>query len=392
MFLLIVELQSLLIAYSNLSFFYTLYMSKPDVSIDVLVESKKTYMEVFTSQLIKPIYNAIRDIYEDAVDYIERHPEVEEGVLYEFQSGLEEIKKWNDSEISDAVSKIIPPESTSKFDDLLEAVIIASVKIMTAIRLNNKDSPLDLTIPTIKKFVYNTLLESARKFYENPYLMDTRSNVDPIEQQKNLERSYQVIQTALQTTINNSIPTDEILSKALERPSPSEEDNVSMYTTTSEAENKKKEDLRDIIRKELENVLSEYASDDETGLRSRSTSPERGSSERSMSTERQGEAFSETAASEPIDLLSTNSGEEKRSSGSGSGSEKKSSSSDQERKSMNSSSEAENKEEENVKDIIVPASTRLASKKKAQEMIEKHKSDKKKYSSDTVFFSDSDNE
>ena len=343
-----------------------------DLSIDVLVESKKTYLEVFKSKLKLPIYKLIENIFQDSIDYIEKHPEAEEGVLYEFQSGLKDIRKWNDEEISNAINKIISPsgsnsiESSKRLDDLLEAVIISHVKIMTAISLNNKRAPLDLTIPTIKRFLYDTLLECARRFYENPYLMDTRSSVDPIEKQKNLEKSYQVISTAIQTTITNSIPTDEILSKALEPPQKiQEDDQISMYTSASDANEKKNNSLRVLIRKELDQMLAEYGSDSE-GKRSKSPEPNDG--ERSVSTERQGDISY--------------------------GSDKKSES---DKNSVSSSAAvteksvekvSQNSNDEGIKDIIVPASTRFATRKMAQEKMDKVKD--KNFDSDTVFFSDSE--
>lgn len=375
-------------------------MSK-EVGIEVLVESKKTYTELFTSQLRVPIYKVIEEIYEEAEDYIESHPDSETGVLYEFQSGLKDITRWNEDNISSAVNKIAPAEKTKRFDDLLEAVVISNVKIMTAIRLNNKNAPLDLTIPTIKKFIYNTLVEAARRFYENPYLFDRTS--DPIEQQKNLEKAYLIINNAIQTTINNSIPTDEILEKALEKPDPNEiPDDVSMYTSASTAEDRKKGELRDLIRKELESVLSEYVSDDEdddeddgSSKRSQSPAPSQSQSGRSVSMERVGEIHSGSESetdlkSDSDDGLKSESESEKSTQDTKSEDGKSNQDTKSEDgKSSDSKSNSSSGSKNEVRDIIVPASNKYATQKAAEQKVDQIKKTRN-FDSDTVFFSDSD--
>ena len=89
--------------------------------------------------------------------------------LIEFQKALRLIPVWNAAIIKDMAHAI-----TSKypfFEDLLAAVFVTHVKVLSSIKLSSARPNIKVKLPSVDSFVHQVFIASAKTFYENVHIM-----------------------------------------------------------------------------------------------------------------------------------------------------------------------------------------------------------------------------
>ena len=84
-----------------------------------------------------------------------------------------------------------------------------TIKVLTCIRVGNKQKKIDISIPKLDPFIHKVYIHTARKIYSNVYLFE--KNISPLQTQKNGRELEMIIQEAILTTIRESIPTESII-------------------------------------------------------------------------------------------------------------------------------------------------------------------------------------
>ena len=104
---------------------------------------------------------------------------------------------------------IIERSGCNYLEDLITCVHIIQLKVLTCIRVGNKQKKIDISIPKLDDFVHKVYINCARKIYTNVYLFE--KNVTPLQSQKNNRELEMIVQECILISIRDSIPTEDII-------------------------------------------------------------------------------------------------------------------------------------------------------------------------------------
>lgn len=179
-----------------------------DFVISNLNESRNEWCSRLVSIFTPLVADGIRSIFDEAWKMCVTNEEVNK-YLMTFQNLLSHIPKWNNSIIEQEKTRIIERSGCNYLEDLVTCVHIIQLKIMTCIRVGNKQKKIDITIPKLDVFIHKVYVLVARKVYSNVHLFE--KNISPLQQQKNNRELEIIIQECIMNTIRESIPTEEII-------------------------------------------------------------------------------------------------------------------------------------------------------------------------------------
>ena len=109
----------------------------------------------------------IESIYDDA-----KKIENEKDVIHNFQLLLKEVPHWNSHIITNECERI--KKVCDWMHDLVTAVFVTNVKILTSVKIVNKSKQFKLKMPNFDTFIHAVYIETARFFFHNPfYFMNT---------------------------------------------------------------------------------------------------------------------------------------------------------------------------------------------------------------------------
>ena len=83
-----------------------------------------------------------------------------------FQNFLSRIVRWNSQIITDETQRIITKSGCNYLEDLLTCVHIAQLKILTSVRVGQKQKKIDIDIPKLDNFIHKVYIYLARKIYK----------------------------------------------------------------------------------------------------------------------------------------------------------------------------------------------------------------------------------
>jgi hypothetical protein len=129
--------------------------------------------------------------------------------LMTFQNLLSRIPKWNTIIVEEERKRIIERSGCNYLEDLITCVHIIQLKVLTSIRVGNKQKKIDISIPKLDHFIHRVYIYVARKVYANVYLFE--KNLSPLQVQKNNRELELIVQDCILTTIRESIPTEAII-------------------------------------------------------------------------------------------------------------------------------------------------------------------------------------
>jgi hypothetical protein len=158
--------------------------------------------------------------------------------LMTFQNLLCRIPKWNSNIIEDERKRIIERSGCNYLEDLITCVHIIQLKVLTSIRVGNKQKKIDISIPKLDNFIHKVYIHAARKIYMNVYLFE--KNISPLQIQKNNRELELIIQECILTSIRDSIPTEAIIRAYLDE-SVEQEEEVFIEDIGHKEENDSKE-------------------------------------------------------------------------------------------------------------------------------------------------------
>jgi hypothetical protein len=141
-----------------------------------------------------------------------------------FQNLLSRIPKWNEFIIEQERKRIIEKSGCNYLEDLITCVHIIQLKVLTCIRVGNKQKKIDISIPKLDSFIHKVYIHVARKVYTNVYLFE--KNVTPLQSQKNNRELEIIIQECILTAIRESIPTEDIIKAYMDESIEQEEEVV----------------------------------------------------------------------------------------------------------------------------------------------------------------------
>ena len=212
-----------------------------------LQESRNEWCARLVSIFTPLVVEGIKSIFQEAYKLCSENEEMEK-YLMTFQNLLSRIPKWNQVLIEDEVKRIIERSGCNYLEDLISCVHVIQLKVLTCVRVGNKQKKIDISIPNLNNFVHKIYIHSARKCYSNVYLFDVK--VSPLIRQKHNRELEQLIQECILTTVRESIPTEQIIRAYMDESEEQEEEVIiedikpeeEVETVKEDKEEKKVED------------------------------------------------------------------------------------------------------------------------------------------------------
>ena len=179
-----------------------------DFVISNLNESRNEWCARLVSIFTPLIREGIQSIFNEAWKLCLDTNEVNK-YLMTFQNLLSRIPKWNSIIVEEERKRIIQRSGCNYLEDLISCVHIIQLKVLTCIRVGNKQKKIDISIPKLDSFIHKIYIHVARKAYMNVYLFE--KNISPLQAQKNNRELEVIIGECILMAIRESIPTEEII-------------------------------------------------------------------------------------------------------------------------------------------------------------------------------------
>ena len=179
-----------------------------DFVLSNLQESRNEWcsrlVSIFTPLILGGVKSLFNESWKLCIDNDEPNK-----YLMTFQNLLSRIPKWNNEIIEDERKRIIERSGCNYLEDLITCVHIIQLKVLTCIRVGNKQKKIDISIPKLDSFIHKVYINVARKVYSNVYLFD--KNISPLQLQKNNRELESIVQECILISIRESIPTEAII-------------------------------------------------------------------------------------------------------------------------------------------------------------------------------------
>ena len=179
-----------------------------DYDFSALHESKNEWGSRLVTLLTPLIIDGYKSILDESIKLCRENGENDK-YLMTFQNLISRIPKWNSQIIETERKRICEKSGCSYLEELVTCVHIIQLKILTAMRVGQKQKKIDINIPKLDDFVHKTYINVARKVYKNVYLFEV--NLQPLQIQKNHRELEIIIQECILNTIRDSIPIEAIL-------------------------------------------------------------------------------------------------------------------------------------------------------------------------------------
>jgi hypothetical protein len=179
-----------------------------DFNVSALHESKNEWGARLVTILTPLIIEGYKSILDEAIKICKDNNE-QEKYLMTFQNFISRVPKWNTQLIESERQRICEKSGCNYLEDLVTCVHIIQLKILTAMRVGQKQKKIDINIPKLDDFIHKTYINVARKFYKNVYLFEL--NIPPLQVQKNHRELEIIVQECLLNTLRESIPVEAIL-------------------------------------------------------------------------------------------------------------------------------------------------------------------------------------
>jgi hypothetical protein len=179
-----------------------------DFVLSNLQESRNEWCSRLISIFTPLVAEGIKSIFNESWKMCIDNDEASK-YLMTFQNLLSRVPKWNSVIVEEERKRIIERSGCNYLEDLITCVHIIQLKVLTSIRVGNKQKKIDISIPKLDHFIHKIYIHVARKVYMNVYLFE--KNINPLQMQKNNRELETIIQECILTSIRESIPTEAII-------------------------------------------------------------------------------------------------------------------------------------------------------------------------------------
>lgn len=184
-----------------------------DFNASSLNESKNAWTLRLVNVLTQPILDGMKSILEEAVKSCQTTGEIDKYLLV-FQTFLTQIPKWNTSIIDAERKRIVEKSGCTYLEDLITAVHVVQLKLLSAVRVGSKHKKIDIQIPNVNDFIHKTYINVARKAHKNAYLFTL--GIPSLEIQKHNRDLELIVHECIMCTVQESIPFESLLRSYME--------------------------------------------------------------------------------------------------------------------------------------------------------------------------------
>jgi chemotaxis protein histidine kinase CheA len=226
-------------------------MDSYDSTASVYAEAKGEYTKQLTLFIVPTFHRFFMNCLKQASD----EEANQKRQLWKFQELLSQVPEWNVDKVQREVQKCISEIQCDYLEELVTAVFIAHTKVLTAIRLGNKNKRVQITIPKLDHFLHRALSECSRLLWSSAYLF--HNELSPIEKQKNHRQIEALLHDGIGQAIRGLLPVKNILKDYLAEPEGDAEDE-------EEKEEEKEDEVKEEAKEEVKiEVKEEEAKEEE---------------------------------------------------------------------------------------------------------------------------------
>lgn len=171
-----------------------------DNNLSVLVDAKQEYTDQLVRLMAPVMIEVFHTMFQEATTASKNRK-----VLQMFQKYLKEVPNWSNAMSKSHTDKIA--NRCSFFSDLLAAVFVSNVKILSAVRLQSGTKKLSLKLPSNEVFVQTVYNNAAKELYNDPYVFNEVQS-EYARDRELTDRFTRVIEL----TVKELIPVQDILS------------------------------------------------------------------------------------------------------------------------------------------------------------------------------------
>ena len=187
-----------------------------DTLTPLLLDAKQEYTSRLKDIIGQRFFHYFHNMYEACDD---------EEYIIQFQESLRKIPYWSSSQISVESSEIT--HKHPYFENLMAAVIVTYVKVLSSIRLSEVKPNVQLKLPTVDEFVHELYKQMAGLLYASPFIFEEDDVSDNFSK---------LVDDAIERSIRRLIPFDDILASYLSSPPPEDIIPSQQATGTQEEE------------------------------------------------------------------------------------------------------------------------------------------------------------
>ena len=179
-----------------------------DFNVSSLHESKTEWGARLLTILTPLIIEGFKSIFDESVTLCKSNGEMDK-YLMTFQNLITRIPKWNATIIETERKRIIEKSCCNYLEELVTCVHIIQLKLLTAMRVGQKQKKIDINIPKLDDFIHKSYVNVARKIYKNVYLFEISSV--PLQVQRHNRELEIIVQECILNAVRESIPIEGIL-------------------------------------------------------------------------------------------------------------------------------------------------------------------------------------
>jgi hypothetical protein len=168
-------------------------------NLNILVEAKKEYTGQLCDIMIPVMITVFEDLYKEA-DKMANGKKV----LIMFQKLLKEVPNWSNAMSKSHSDNIV--DRCAWFSDLLAAVFVSHVKILSSVRLKTENKKISLKLPSNEVFIQTCYNNTAKDLYKDPYIFTEQQS--EYARDEKLDTRFRV---CIEATIKELIPVQQIL-------------------------------------------------------------------------------------------------------------------------------------------------------------------------------------
>jgi hypothetical protein len=154
------------------------------------------------------VIDGYKSILDESIKLCKENNEMEK-YLMTFQNFISRVPKWNSTIIETERKRICEKSGCAYLEDLITCVHIIQLKILTVMRVGQKQKKIDINIPKLDDFIHKVYIHVARKIYKNVYLFEL--NVSPLQIQKHNRELEIIVQECILNSLRESVPVEAIL-------------------------------------------------------------------------------------------------------------------------------------------------------------------------------------
>jgi Family of unknown function (DUF5764) len=179
-----------------------------DFNVSSLHESKNEWGARLLTILTPLIIEGFKSIFDEAYLLCKQNGEIDK-YLMTFQNFITRVPKWSNNVVENEKKRIIEKSGCSYLEDLVTCIHIIQLKLLTAMRVGQKQKKIDINIPKLDEFIHKCYINVARKVYKNVYLFEL--NCPPLQTQKHNRELETIVQECILNAVRDNIPVENIL-------------------------------------------------------------------------------------------------------------------------------------------------------------------------------------